>query len=141
MEIQITHLQGESIRGVVRGEFVIEVPRGRHTNDLAAARIIVPEIDPVQLQAALDYATAEVVSDVSYYPHGIDVDGTTVFAERTYRLKDDIYIMRDVSGAPERWIVCQYATKDEDGNKVWHRCTEGAAFDEIEPFEKLGASE
>ena len=35
-----------------------------------------------------------------------------------------------------RLVTCEYAVKDDAGNKVWKPCREGVSFSEIEPFER-----
>jgi hypothetical protein len=60
----------------------------------------------------------EKVLNVSHHPEGVVQDGVTVFAEREYVSKNGyVYRIRDVKGE-NRWIECQYATKDKDGNTL-----------------------
>lgn len=51
-----------------------------------------------------------------------------------------LYLLRDVWLLDEDDTIfclktCEYATKDEAGNKVWTRCPEGVDFCDIEPYE------
>lgn len=56
-----------------------------------------------------------------------------------------VYLVRDVWFRPKprqcahTFIRCEYATKDEAGNQVWHECAEGVLFADIQPFEKVAA--
>ncbi|MCK3776225.1 hypothetical protein MZK49_05710 [Ensifer sesbaniae] len=50
------------------------------------------------------------------------------------------YLIRDIWKINENnemtgFKTCEYAVKDEAGNKVWTRCKQGVDFADIEPFE------
>jgi hypothetical protein len=146
-EITKLDLQGDTVTATIRGEFEVKIPRGNVEGGfvLSEAKVV---IDPALFREAVDFNVAKLVEDISHGPEGITVDGVTVFAERTYHERGNIFRIRDIKGDYRQdrfdgtWGYgrkCQYATKDEDGMTIWQSCTEGVASDDIEPFEAIAA--
>jgi hypothetical protein len=147
-EITKLDLQGDTVTATIRGEFEVKIPRGNVERGflLSEAKVV---IDPALFSEAVDFNVAKLVEDISHWDEGgIDIEGVTVLAERTYHQRGNIYRFRDVKGAYRpRSILpfkdfspeCEYATKDEDGKTVWQSCAEGVPLDDIEPFEAIAA--
>lgn len=60
---------------------------------------------------------------------------------RRHEHDGNVYLVRDVWRSPLNAGLnrCEYATKDEAGNQIWHECAEGVLFADIQPFEKVAA--